>query len=115
MEAARERAGARDSQSATCCFTAAAACSRRRLSFTPPCALPLPPCSALQATGGWQLHACTIQPASQQSRRSAGIMEDEGQAGLYCSTAGAYFESKDELAEHYRSDFHRQGLPASDC
>lgn len=30
-----------------------------------------------------------------------------GAEGLYCSTAGAYFQSKDELADHYRSDFHR--------
>ena len=27
--------------------------------------------------------------------------------GLYCSTAGTYFDSKDELTEHYKSDFHR--------
>lgn len=35
------------------------------------------------------------------------------QGGLYCSTAGAYFESKDELAEHYRSDFHRRASTAT--
>lgn len=32
--------------------------------------------------------------------------EDAG-GGLYCSTAGAYFDNKDDLTEHYRSDFHR--------
>ena len=27
--------------------------------------------------------------------------------GFYCSTSEAYFPSKEALAEHYRSDFHR--------
>lgn len=35
--------------------------------------------------------------------------EQQG-TGLYCSTAGAYFDNKDELTEHYRSDFHRYNL-----
>ncbi|PRW45252.1 zinc finger protein [Chlorella sorokiniana] len=34
---------------------------------------------------------------------------DQG-SGLYCSTAGAFFDNKDELTEHYRSDFHRYNL-----
>jgi hypothetical protein len=29
------------------------------------------------------------------------------QDGLYCSTAGTYFSSKQDLEDHYRSDFHR--------
>jgi pre-60S factor REI1 len=29
------------------------------------------------------------------------------EAGVYCSTSGTYMVSKDELSEHYRSDFHR--------
>lgn len=34
----------------------------------------------------------------------AGPQEQEG---LYCSTAGTYFNSKEDLEDHYRSDFHR--------
>uniref|UniRef100_A0A061QV15 Pre-60S factor REI1 n=1 Tax=Tetraselmis sp. GSL018 TaxID=582737 RepID=A0A061QV15_9CHLO len=30
--------------------------------------------------------------------------------GFYCSTSGTVFTSKDDLAEHYRSDFHRYNL-----
>ncbi|PSC70432.1 zinc finger protein [Micractinium conductrix] len=30
--------------------------------------------------------------------------------GLYCSTAGTYFESREDLTEHQRSDFHRYNL-----
>lgn len=30
--------------------------------------------------------------------------------GFYCSTSGTVFTSKDELNEHYRSDFHRYNL-----
>lgn len=30
--------------------------------------------------------------------------------GFYCSTSGTFFTSKDELNEHYRSDFHRYNL-----
>ncbi|KAI7838285.1 hypothetical protein COHA_007855 [Chlorella ohadii] len=37
-------------------------------------------------------------------------MAAEQGSGLYCSTAGAYFDNKDELTEHYRSDFHRYNL-----
>lgn len=33
------------------------------------------------------------------------------QEGLYCGTAGAYFQGIDELQEHYRSDFHRLEKP----
>ena len=40
------------------------------------------------------------------------VQEHEGQddTGLYCSTAGTHFQSKDELVDHYRSDFHRCGV-----
>lgn len=34
-------------------------------------------------------------------------IDPAAEGGLYCSTAGEYFESKDDLTEHYRSDFHR--------
>ncbi|KAL4857721.1 Cytoplasmic 60S subunit biogenesis factor REI1 1 [Chlorella vulgaris] len=37
----------------------------------------------------------------------AGPQEQEG---LYCSTAGTYFNSKEDLEDHYRSDFHRYNL-----
>ncbi len=30
--------------------------------------------------------------------------------GFYCSTSGTVFTTKDELNEHYRSDFHRYNL-----
>ena len=33
--------------------------------------------------------------------------EQQDAASVYCSTSGTYFTDKDELAEHYRSDFHR--------
>lgn len=32
------------------------------------------------------------------------------EVGVYCSTSGTYMVSKDELSEHYRSDFHRYNL-----
>ena len=34
----------------------------------------------------------------------------EGQEGLYCSTAGTYFQNKGDLEDHYRSDFHRRAV-----
>lgn len=33
--------------------------------------------------------------------------EQQDATSVYCSTSGTYFTDKDELAEHYRSDFHR--------
>ena len=27
--------------------------------------------------------------------------------GVYCSTAGAYFNDREGLQEHYQSEFHR--------
>lgn len=32
-------------------------------------------------------------------------MEDD--RGLYCGTAGAFFQDKETLVEHYKSEFHR--------
>ncbi|KAL4448436.1 hypothetical protein ABPG75_005655 [Micractinium tetrahymenae] len=34
----------------------------------------------------------------------------QAQEGLYCSTAGTYFESREDLTEHQKSDFHRYNL-----
>ena len=39
--------------------------------------------------------------------RMAAQQLEEQQEGLYCSTAGTYFQSKQDLEDHYRSDFHR--------
>lgn len=33
-------------------------------------------------------------------------MEEQG---LYCGTAGAFFQDKESLVEHYKSEFHRWG------
>ena len=35
----------------------------------------------------------------------AATMEDD--RGLYCGTAGAFFQDKETLVEHYKSEFHR--------
>ncbi|KAK2075695.1 hypothetical protein QBZ16_001804 [Prototheca wickerhamii] len=35
-------------------------------------------------------------------------MEDD--RGLYCGTAGAFFQDKETLVEHYKSEFHRYNL-----
>jgi hypothetical protein len=32
----------------------------------------------------------------------------DGQDGVYCSTAGAYFQERQSLHEHYQSEFHRR-------
>lgn len=39
----------------------------------------------------------------------------QAQDGLYCSTAGTYFESREDLTEHQRSDFHRLAGWAGSC
>lgn len=31
-------------------------------------------------------------------------------SGFYCSTSGTYFNDKESLTEHYKSDFHRYNL-----
>ncbi|KAL4438232.1 hypothetical protein ABPG77_010593 [Micractinium sp. CCAP 211/92] len=36
--------------------------------------------------------------------------DPSAQEGLYCSTAGTYFESREDLTEHQKSDFHRYNL-----
>lgn len=38
------------------------------------------------------------------------MTEVRSHTGFYCSTSGTYFSSKDSLAEHYKSDFHRYNL-----
>lgn len=57
--------------------------------------------------------AASTAPAAPAAMAAPTQAQPDGMAGaegLYCSTAGAYFQSKDELADHYRSDFHRWDL-----
>lgn len=41
--------------------------------------------------------------------------DPSAQEGLYCSTAGTYFESREDLTEHQKSDFHRLAGQAGCC
>lgn len=38
------------------------------------------------------------------------LQERRDAAGFFCSTSGSYFQDKESLAEHYKSDFHRYNL-----
>ena len=62
----------------------------------------------------WKVPPCCWPPSRNSLcphvSHTAGTMEDSND-GLYCSTAGAYFDNKDSLTEHYRSDFHRWERP----
>lgn len=40
----------------------------------------------------------------------AGEAAARSQTGFYCSTSGTYFNDKESLAAHYKSDFHRYNL-----
>ncbi|KAG2489019.1 hypothetical protein HYH03_012457 [Edaphochlamys debaryana] len=40
----------------------------------------------------------------------AAVDTARAQTGFFCSTSGTTFTSKEELAEHYKSDFHRYNL-----
>ena len=37
-------------------------------------------------------------------------MQTDAPAGFYCSTSGTYFNDKQSLSEHYKSDFHKYNL-----
>ena len=37
-------------------------------------------------------------------------VEERVQTGTFCSTSGSYFQDKEALAAHYKSDFHRYNL-----
>ena len=54
-------------------------------------------------------HASLPRHPSGSPRAAAAMAApaEQDAEGLYCSTAGTYFESREDLTEHQRSDFHR--------
>ena len=45
--------------------------------------------------------------AAMASGSTAGVGDGDQPQSYYCSTSDTYFDSKEKLADHYKSDFHR--------